>query len=76
MSAHCEESRLLIGKLADVMSQVALRWKVPQWVVKEVLVELGSDPTLAEINKITKHVINTSLSFNNVASRVHETKAS
>lgn len=51
LSAHCEGSRLLMGKLADVMSQVALRWKAPHWVVKAVLVELGSDPTLAEIKE-------------------------
>lgn len=51
LSAHGEESRLLIGKLADVMSQVALRWKGPHWIVTGVLVELGSDPILAEIRE-------------------------
>lgn len=51
LSARCEESRLIIGKLADVLSHVALRWKVPHWVATGVLVELGSDPTLAEIRE-------------------------
>lgn len=47
----CEESRVLMGKWVDVTSQVALRWKAPHWVVKAVLAELGSDPTLAEIKE-------------------------
>lgn len=58
LSACCERSCLPTGRLAEVMSQVALGWKVPHWVVKGVSAELGSDPTLAEIkerNKITKH---------------------
>lgn len=58
LSARWEGSCLPIGRLAEMMSQVALGWRVPHWVAKGVSVELGSDPTLAEIkerNKITKH---------------------
>ena len=50
-SGQCEGPGLQSGRLVDVMSQVALGWKVPHWVVKGVLVELGSDPTLAEIKE-------------------------
>ena len=52
LSACREGSRLLTVRLADMMSEMALGREVPHWVVKGFLVELGSDPTLAEINEI------------------------
>ena len=52
LSPRCEGSRLQTVRLADVMSLMTLSWKVPHWVAKGFLAELGSDPTLAEINEI------------------------